>query len=265
MDGKEKMDSELSWGFGDGGDADNESYSYLFGSDFKDSSILNEFGWNIPVDSCGVSGCKRGFADFDRIDPDLSRSGADAEGEATVAVVEENSTSASVLASVSSSSSEMSTETGSSTAPAATNPAPDRAKKVGKKQGEKRIQEARFAFVTKSEIDHLEDGYRWRKYGQKAVKNSPFPRSYYRCTNSNCRVKKRVERSWEDSSVVITTYEGQHTHHSSSSFGFPHHHHHHHQFHNNPMQLLQYPPQPRQPQGLLGDVIAPHPPSDMPN
>jgi len=31
--------------------------------------------------------------------------------------------------------------------------------------------------MTKSEVDHLEDGYRWRKYGQKAVKNSPFPRS----------------------------------------------------------------------------------------
>ena len=25
------------------------------------------------------------------------------------------------------------------------------------------------------EVDHLEDGYKWRKYGQKAVKNSPFP------------------------------------------------------------------------------------------
>jgi hypothetical protein len=33
--------------------------------------------------------------------------------------------------------------------------------------------------MTKTEIDHLEDGYRWRKYGQKAVKNSPFPR-YHR-------------------------------------------------------------------------------------
>lgn len=45
-----------------------------------------------------------------------------------------------------------------------------------KKKGQKRIRQPRFAFVTKSEIDHLEDGYRWRKYGQKAVKNSPFPR-----------------------------------------------------------------------------------------
>ncbi|TVT97458.1 EcWRKY-16, partial [Eragrostis curvula] len=81
------------------------------------------------------------------------------------------------------------------------------------KKGQKRARQPRFAFMTKSEIDHLEDGYRWRKYGQKAVKNSPFPRSYYRCTNSKCAVKKRVERSSEDPSVVITTYEGQHCHH----------------------------------------------------
>ncbi|KMZ72039.1 putative WRKY transcription factor 43 [Zostera marina] len=66
--------------------------------------------------------------------------------------------------------------------------------------------------MTKSEIDHLEDGYRWRKYGQKAVKNSPYPRSYYRCTSSMCGVKKRVERSSSDPAVVVTTYEGQHTH-----------------------------------------------------
>ncbi|XP_047082663.1 probable WRKY transcription factor 57 [Lolium rigidum] len=84
------------------------------------------------------------------------------------------------------------------------------------KKGQKRARQQRFAFMTKSEIDHLEDGYRWRKYGQKAVKNSPYPRSYYRCTNSKCTVKKRVERSSDDPSVVITTYEGQHCHHTTS-------------------------------------------------
>ncbi|KAK9747595.1 hypothetical protein RND81_02G002300 [Saponaria officinalis] len=81
-----------------------------------------------------------------------------------------------------------------------------------KKTKQKRAREARVAFMTKSEVDLLEDGYRWRKYGQKAVKHSPFPRSYYRCTSVSCNVKKRVERSFSDASVVVTTYEGHHTH-----------------------------------------------------
>eukprot|EP00268_Persea_americana_P009527 TRINITY_DN13814_c1_g1_i4.p1 TRINITY_DN13814_c1_g1~~TRINITY_DN13814_c1_g1_i4.p1 ORF type:complete len:337 (-),score=57.86 TRINITY_DN13814_c1_g1_i4:286-1296(-) len=95
----------------------------------------------------------------------------------------------------------------------------ERSKKVTKprKKGEKRQREPRFAFMTKSEIDNLEDGYRWRKYGQKAVKNSPYPRSYYRCTSQKCSVKKRVERSFQDPTTVITTYEGVHTHPSPAT------------------------------------------------
>lgn len=81
-----------------------------------------------------------------------------------------------------------------------------------KKKNQKRQREPRFAFMTKSEVDNLDDGYRWRKYGQKAVKNSPFPRSYYRCTSTACGVKKRVERSSDDPTIVVTTYEGTHTH-----------------------------------------------------
>lgn len=34
----------------------------------------------------------------------------------------------------------------------------------------------RFAFRTKSEVEILDDGFKWRKYGKKKVKNSPNPR-----------------------------------------------------------------------------------------
>lgn len=49
--------------------------------------------------------------------------------------------------------------------------------RLKQKKKQKKQREPRFAFMTKSEVDHLDDGYRWRKYGQKAVKNSPYPRS----------------------------------------------------------------------------------------
>lgn len=42
-------------------------------------------------------------------------------------------------------------------------------------------------------------------------------RSYYRCTQDNCRVKKRVERLAEDPRMVITTYEGRHAHSPSQN------------------------------------------------
>nr|QCV57321.1 WRKY transcription factor [Fagopyrum tataricum] len=76
----------------------------------------------------------------------------------------------------------------------------------------RKLREPRFCFQTRSDIDVLDDGYKWRKYGQKVVKNSLHPRSYYRCTHNNCRVKKRVERLSEDCRMVITTYEGRHNH-----------------------------------------------------
>lgn len=87
-------------------------------------------------------------------------------------------------------------------------------KKGKKKKLQKRNRLPRIALVTQSENERLEDGFRWRKYGQKSVKNSPYPRSYYRCTTSMCSVKKRVERSPHDASMVITTYEGNHNHHT---------------------------------------------------
>ncbi|XP_074572784.1 WRKY transcription factor SUSIBA2-like [Curcuma longa] len=73
-------------------------------------------------------------------------------------------------------------------------------------------REPRVVVQTVSEVDILDDGYRWRKYGQKVVKGNPNPRSYYKCTNVGCPVRKHVERASHDPKAVITTYEGKHNH-----------------------------------------------------
>ncbi|KAF3792516.1 putative WRKY transcription factor 4 [Nymphaea thermarum] len=73
-------------------------------------------------------------------------------------------------------------------------------------------RETRVVVHSTNEKDSMDDGYRWRKYGQKIVKGNPNPRSYYKCTHMGCNVRKHVERASNDSNSVITTYEGKHNH-----------------------------------------------------
>ena len=42
--------------------------------------------------------------------------------------------------------------------------------------GNRTVREPRVVVQTMSDIDILDDGYRWRKYGQKVVKGNPNPR-----------------------------------------------------------------------------------------
>ncbi|GMH15688.1 hypothetical protein Nepgr_017529 [Nepenthes gracilis] len=76
----------------------------------------------------------------------------------------------------------------------------------------KTLAEPKIIVQTRSEVDLLDDGYKWRKYGQKVVKTNPNPRSYYKCTTAGCNVRKHIERSSTDPKAVITTYEGKHNH-----------------------------------------------------
>jgi hypothetical protein len=46
----------------------------------------------------------------------------------------------------------------------------------GKMKARRKMREPRFCFQTRSDVDVLDDGYKWRKYGQKVVKNSIHPR-----------------------------------------------------------------------------------------
>ncbi|KAM7468066.1 hypothetical protein LguiB_015628 [Lonicera macranthoides] len=52
-----------------------------------------------------------------------------------------------------------------------------------------------------------DDGYKWRKYGQKSIKNSPNPSA-----------KKQVERSNNDPDTLVITYEGLHLHYAYPFF-----------------------------------------------
>ncbi|XP_030540382.2 WRKY transcription factor 55 [Rhodamnia argentea] len=65
-----------------------------------------------------------------------------------------------------------------------------------------------------------EDGYTWRKYGQKEILGSKFPRGYYRCTHQklyHCSAKKQVQRLDSDPFTFEVTYRGDHTCHMSST------------------------------------------------
>ncbi|KAK4273785.1 hypothetical protein QN277_017116 [Acacia crassicarpa] len=73
----------------------------------------------------------------------------------------------------------------------------------------------RKAADTRTKISQtMEDEYEWRKYGQKEILNSKFPRSYFRCTRKHdqgCKAVKQVQRIEENPEMFLTIYIGVHT------------------------------------------------------
>ncbi|XP_058114069.1 probable WRKY transcription factor 3 [Magnolia sinica] len=76
----------------------------------------------------------------------------------------------------------------------------------------KTVKEPKVVVQAASEPGSMDDGYRWRKYGQKIVKGNPNPRSYYKCTFTGCPVRKHVEKASGDAKSLVITYEGKHNH-----------------------------------------------------
>ncbi|KAL5217864.1 hypothetical protein ABZP36_018548 [Zizania latifolia] len=58
-----------------------------------------------------------------------------------------------------------------------------------------------------------EDGYEWKKYGQKFIKNIQKNRSYFRCRDQRCGARKKVEWDAHDPGGNLrVVYDGAHQH-----------------------------------------------------
>ncbi|XWS18534.1 hypothetical protein CRYUN_Cryun32bG0052300 [Craigia yunnanensis] len=89
--------------------------------------------------------------------------------------------------------------------------------KKGRKSIQKRVVSVPIKDVEgsrlKGESAPPSDSWAWRKYGQKPIKGSPYPRGYYRCSSSKgCPAKKQVERSRVDPTMLVITYSCEHNH-----------------------------------------------------
>ncbi|KAD6120284.1 hypothetical protein R6Q59_026322 [Mikania micrantha] len=68
--------------------------------------------------------------------------------------------------------------------------------------------------VTKVTSTLIDDGYAWRKYGQKVIQNSKHQRNYYRCSHKfeqGCQATKQVQKTDGEPSKYRITYNGLHT------------------------------------------------------
>ncbi|XP_039038404.1 probable WRKY transcription factor 65 isoform X1 [Hibiscus syriacus] len=89
--------------------------------------------------------------------------------------------------------------------------------KKGRKSIKKRVVSVPVKDVDGSRLkrEHAppSDSWAWRKYGQKPIKGSPYPRGYYRCSSSKgCPARKQVERNRADPTMLVITYSYEHNH-----------------------------------------------------
>nr|WCL15229.1 WRKY1162 [Atractylodes chinensis] len=67
---------------------------------------------------------------------------------------------------------------------------------------------------TKITSNLIDDGYAWRKYGQKGILNATHQRNYYRCTHKvdqGCQATKQVQKTEDKPPKYKITYHGHHT------------------------------------------------------
>nr|WCL15209.1 WRKY12244 [Atractylodes chinensis] len=78
-------------------------------------------------------------------------------------------------------------------------------------------REIRRVPITGSKVASIPaDDYSWKKYGERKIDGSPYPRVYYKCnTGKGCPARKRVELALDDTKMLLVTYDRDHIHHQS--------------------------------------------------
>ncbi|KMZ67485.1 hypothetical protein ZOSMA_267G00390 [Zostera marina] len=100
---------------------------------------------------------------------------------------------------------------------------PEDTPRVQNRRSKKRIRRSKEKFtrhvkmtvnLAKGLAESLEDGYHWKKYGQKNILGTKHPKGYFRCTYSQsrqCLATKHVQMSDGDQTVFDVTYFGEHS------------------------------------------------------
>ena len=86
-------------------------------------------------------------------------------------------------------------------------------------KGKKRELVKKLEVECSAAIDIGNDGFKWRKYGQKVYKGGTEPRAYYKCCVTNCPARKTVEVAREG--VKLCVYQANHSHMSGAAASSP--------------------------------------------
>ncbi|KAK4734614.1 hypothetical protein R3W88_008875 [Solanum pinnatisectum] len=70
----------------------------------------------------------------------------------------------------------------------------------------KRKNQSTRVFYEVLQEELTNDKWAWRKYGQKSIKGSPFPRNYFKCsTSGSCKATKIIEKSRKNENYFLVS------------------------------------------------------------
>ncbi|KAL6599943.1 hypothetical protein ACP70R_045594 [Stipagrostis hirtigluma subsp. patula] len=117
-----------------------------------------------------------------------------------------------------------SSDTGLATTPTSLSDAVDVPFKTAKKRRKTMARVTVTVRLSSAGEAPFDDGYSWRKYGQKEILGAKYPRGYYMCLHRHsqkCKATKQVQRNDDDTRAFDVIYCGEHTCVQMAALGLP--------------------------------------------